>query len=495
MDRWAKVMPSLNLQGFNRVWFWMAVVAVQLALVVLALIEPKLAFAIIGAALLFFLALKYPFLAVLGVIAARLLSTSALSLRIGPASISAFEPMYVMTFVAILMHTAQDRKSRLHIFDGGRLLLALLIWAFVSVAWSPDRGEGLAIVIRLGIAFALIWLLSSEIRTPERFYTALWTWIGVTCLYVLLGQILGVSDSSLYSDVQFKTMQGGNRVGGLGQHPNWFAMGIAFAVNPALALAYSERNRKLRLLAAACALWMILGVISTGSRGALMGVGVGSVFMALHNKRLMALLSRYWIVIVGLFAAALLYGLGSLTGAFYRIATRGISTLLEGDVRVANWKVCLQMIGDTFGFGIGGGGYSALVHDYDDRLAMGLYAYPHGIVWDVMAHYGIIGLGLLVAFSWYLMKAFRATARDVRGTSMELWLIGMGAGVVSYWTHGLVEFHFTDKPYWAFVGLFLGLIAAARQVAKDPEALRRYLRKSRAASDDGQGFNPPDTAG
>ena len=122
---------------------------------------------------------------------------------------------------------------------------------------------------------------------------------------------------------------------------------------------------------------------------------------------------------------------------------------------------------------------------------MGLYAYPHGIVWDVMAHYGFIGLGLLLAFSWYLMKGFRGALADVRGTALELWLIGMGAGVVGYWTHGLVEFHFTDKPYWAFVGLFLGLIAAARQVAKDPATLRRYLRKASGEPEpDGQSVPP-----
>ncbi len=488
MARPADHAATIHLQGGVRVLFWILIVAVQAALVALLVLEPMAAFAIIGALLLFLFTLRFPVLAVFGVMAARLMTTGALSFHVGSMSIGAFEPMYLMTFTAILIKTAQDREDLLKDFANSRLLIALLVWMTIGLAWAPDKGQAVAVIIRMGIAFALVWLVSSMIRTPDRFYQALWVWIGISCLYGLLGQILGVGESELYSSVSFEAMAGGGRVGGLGQHPNWFAMTLAFAVNPALALAYSERNRVRRYAALACAVWLIFCAMSTGSRGALGGIGLGSLFMALHNRRLLSLISRYWVVIALLFSVVLFYSVGSYGAAFYRIATRGLSTLAEGNVRFSNWATCWDMFVATFGMGVGTGGYEILVEEFNPRLSMSLYAYPHGPVWETLANHGVIGLTLLLLFSARLLRSFWRAARKVRGTTVELWLIGMAAGVVGYWAHGMVEFRLTDKPYWMFVGLLLGLIAAADRLADDPEELARRRRDYDEAT--GPGSSP-----
>lgn len=471
--------PAQPNQGGQRLLLWTAIIVAQAAMVVLLLVEPILAFSLVGGLLLFVVALRHPTLAILGVLAARLISTNALSFHLGPVFISAFEPMYAMAFLAVVLRSIQDRASRLHDFPLARVLLALLVWALISLVWSPAKGDGLMVVVRIGIAFGLVWLLASEFCTLRGFENAIWTWLLVSCALGVAGLVLGSYGSAVYGDVEFQAMSGGGRIGGLGQHPNWFAMGLAFGINPAFAMAYAETNRWKRWTLAVIALWLLFITIATGSRGAVWGTAVGSVFLALHNARLRAFLMRYWIVVAVVFSVALLSGIGSFTSAFIRVATRGVSTMWTGDVRFSNWQVCWEMVTNTLGIGIGAGGYETLVPKYNDRLSLSQYVYPHGIVWDVMAHYGLVGLVLLGALGWKLMARTRRAMHAVRDTRVELWLIGMGAGVVGYWAHALVEFRLEDKPFWGFLGLLLGLIVAAERLSKDPEALEAYRRPNR----------------
>ncbi len=467
-----------NLVGGQRVLLWLGIVLLQAVFVGLLLIDPSWAVALVGGLLVFTLALRYPYAAVIVAVMARLTATNALSIRFGPVYLSAFEPLFVLAFAALFLRSVQQRKSQLRDFPTSKVMLAFLVWIAISVVWSPERGEGVMLVARLVIAFGIVWLVASVVQTPERFYGMIWAWLIASCAIGTVGLIVGTYESTVYGDIAFKSMSGGGRIGGLGQHPNWFAMAMAFGINPAFVLAYSEKSRLRRILLVGIALWLLLVAVSTGSRGAVWGTGMGSLFLALHNTRLRLFLYRYWFLIAGAFATALLVGFGSLTSAFFRVATRGISTIWQGDVRFANWQVCYDMMVETLGLGIGAGGYETLLPVFNDRLSLSMYAYPHGVFWDVMAHYGVPGLLLWGTLCWLIVRHYRRARSAVRGTRIELWLTGMMAGVVGYWAHSLVEFHLEDKPYWTFLGLFLGLVVAALKLSDDQEALARWGRET-----------------
>ena len=468
----------------QRALLWLGIAALQLLFFVLALIEPVLALAMITGILLFLLALRYPFAAVLLAVVARLTATNSLSIRVGPIFLGAFEPLYVLAFIALMIRTVQQRRAQLRSFEGSTMMLAFLVWVSITLVWSPDRGEGVMLVIRLMIAFGLVWLISSEVRTPEKFYVTMWVWLVVSCCVGLAGVMLGTYESTVYGDVAFQAMSGGGRSGGLGQHPNWFAMAMSFGINPAFAMAYGEKVRTRRYILLGIALWLLLVAVSTGSRGAVWGTGLGSLYLALNNERLRLFLYRYWFVIAGMFGFALVFGFGNLTAGFVRVATQGITTFWQGNVRFANWAVCYEMFVETFGMGIGAGGYAALVAEFNERLNLSIYAYPHGVFWDVMAHFGFLGLVFWGGFLWAVIRAFRRARQRVKGTVVELWLIGMFAGALGYWCHSCVEFHLEDKPYWAFLGIFIGLIVATEKMSEDPEAMRGYSREDRRAETD-----------
>ena len=481
MDRLAGLLPSLGLaEGGQRALLWLGIALAQGFFVLLLLIEPFFAVATLGSLLIFVLALRYPVVAAIAVMAAPLAANPSLSIKIGPMFLGIFEPLYMVAFIAICIRIVQTRQNLLHAFPAWRLMTALVVWIAISLTWSANKPEGIVVLIRITYEVGLVWLLASMLRTPERFHAAIWTWLLVGATVGMAGVVAGTSGATeeILGEVAFQSMSAGGRMGGLGQHPNWFAMAMAFGINPAFAMAYAEKSRGRRWLLVGIALWLLVVAVSTGSRGAVWGTGIGSLFLALNNTKLRLFLYRYWFVIAAMFGVALFVGFGGLTSGFVRVATQGITTFWQGNVRFANWHVCYQMLVESFGLGIGAGGYETLVSMFNDRLTLSFYAYPHGVFWDVMAHFGLVGLTLLVVLWWTIGRSYREAVAAVRGTTVELWLIGMFAGWLGYWTHSFVEFHLEDKPYWTFLGIFFGLIIAAKALAADPEKLAQYRREA-----------------
>ena len=481
MDRLGGLIPAAGtLDTSQRAVIWLGIALLQVVFLVLLLIEPLAALALVFGLAAVVVSLRYPFVLVVAVMAARLAANRSLSWQVGPMFIGPFEPVFILAFALTLIRSVQDRETRLHHFPAAWLLVGMVIWIGCSLGWSPDKGTGLVAFIRITYEVVLVWLLASEIRTVPRFHVAMWTWLVVAALLGIAGVVVGTQGSieGIYGDVAFKSMNTGGRFGGLGQHPNWFGMSMAFGINPAFAMAYAERKRGRRVALVLIAMVLLIAAISTGSRGAVWGAGVGSAFLALNNQRLRRFLYRYWFVIAIVFAVALLFGAGALTSAFFRVATRGIDTFWQGNTRFANWDACYRMCVESWGLGIGAGGYLAMLPRFNERLMLSDSVYPHGIMWDVMAHYGVVGLGLMTAAILTLARALRDAIRAVRGTVVEYWLIGMAAGLVGYGAHSLVEFHLIDKPFWAFLGVALGLTMAAKRMASDPELMEHYRHES-----------------
>ena len=477
MDRLAGLLPSLGLaEGGQRALLWLGIALAQGFFVLLLLIEPFFAVATLGSLLIFVLALRYPVVAAIAVMAARLAANRSLSIKIGPMFLGIFEPLYMVAFIAICIRIVQTRQNLLHAFPAWRLMTALVVWIAISLTWSANKPEGIVVLIRITYEVGLVWLLASMLRTPERFHAAIWTWLLVGATVGMAGVVAGTSGATeeILGEVAFQSMSAGGRMGGLGQHPNWFGMSMAFGICPAIALAYVEPSRLRKLLLVGIAGIPLMAAVSTGSRGAVWGAGVGSLFLALNSQRLRRFLYRWWFVIAIVFVGALLFGAGPLTSAFFRVLTRGIDTFWQGNTRFSNWDACVRMFTDTFGVGIGAGGYLEWLPRYNERLLLSDSAYPHGIGWEVIAHWGAIGLGLLMAIGITVGRVYVRTLRKVRGTVLEMWLIGMAAGVVGYWAHSLVEFHLIDKPFWAFFGVCMALLVAATRIADDPVALERY---------------------
>ena len=162
---------------------------------------------------------------------------------------------------------------------------------------------------------------------------------------------------------------------------------------------------------------------------------------------------------------AAILDIGGIGRALGRIAL-GVS--LEQNYRPWNWTACVQMFTDTYGRGIGVGGYETLLPQYNYLLSQSLYTYPHGIFWEVIAHYGIVGLGLVTWLVFVVIKMSADTIRLARGTEAVVFAWAFPASMLGYVAWSFVEFTLAEKPFWEWLALYTALTLALQRGERPP---------------------------
>lgn len=258
--------------------------------------------------------------------------------------------------------------------------------------------------------------------------------------------------------------------------PNPYGGYLAMALGPALGLALfwpaaSDRWRWGSRLAA--------GLMGTAlglslSRGALLGVAVGGLVVALLAGR-----TTRWLALGGLAltGVALLLGLGGLlppvvAGRLAQVVAyfgvfdpRTVPLTPENWAvveRMAHWWAALEMFATAPLFGVGPGQYTVLyplfrVPGWEDPLG-----HAHNIYLHMLAEQGVFGLALylLMVGSWWLL-AWRTWRRGATAFDRALAL-----GVLGSLTAVLVHNMFDNLHVHGMnvhQGLLVGLLAACRR--------------------------------
>jgi hypothetical protein len=432
---------------------------IQLGLVGLFAVDWRLSMGAVFALALVALVLERPVLGISLLIMARLMDTSANAfIRIGRTAIGSFELFLLIALVALAIYVVRQKRKLLISWPWLPPLLAFMAFQVVSLAWSLDRGEGLSEIVSLAVVTANAVLILSFVRTPAHFTLVMYAWILACVLigaYSLGSDALGVGETG-----PWKAAAGGGRETGFGQQPNWYAMNLMFIVHTCLGLALVQKRAIVRWLLLAAGLFIFLNMLRSGSRGATYAIIIGGGLAAMALPLFRKWFIRFLIVVAVIFALATTLDWGSTSQAINRIwmnVGRTWSTY-----RAQNWAVCVQVFFDTFGRGAGAGGYMSLLERYNWFIYNSDYNYPHGIFWGLLAHYGVIGLGL---FGWLIARVggmVRDLARWTRGTALEIFAWTMPASMVGYLAWSWVEFEFKEKPFWEFLSLYTALYLIVR---------------------------------
>ena len=225
-------------------------------------------------------------------------------------------------------------------------------------------------------------------------------------------------------------------------------------------LALVQKRAIVRWLLVLAGLFIFVNMLRSGSRGATYAIIIGGGLAALALPLFRTWFLRFLVVVAVIFALATTLDWGSTSQAVNRIYLslgRTWSTY-----RAQNWQVCIQMFTDTYGFGVGAGGYLTLLERYNWFIYNSDYDYPHGIFWGLLAHYGWIGLGIFGWLGFTVFQMGRKLTRWTRNSMLEVFAWTMPATMLGYFAWSFVEFEYNEKPFWEFLSLFTALYVMVR---------------------------------
>ena len=450
-------------------WVW-AVLAAQLLLFGLFLVNWYLPMALVTAVLVVLAGLSRPLVVVAFLLSTRILSTGSMSwLRIGGLNIGLFEPMLLLAIVALAVYALNHRMPVVKPFPWLTPVLVFAFWQVLGLSWSHQVGTGLQDVVAVAVILVTTTTILIFVRTLDDFMAMSWVWILATVLMAILSIATNFNEVASVGKTWEIAAQGGRETG-LGQQPNWFAMHLMFSVLLCVALAVIQKKTSKRLLLLGLALFIFYAQLRSGSRGGAYAIVIGSALMAASNPQIRKWFLRFLVVAVVLFGLGMLFGADSTNRAFNRI-WMNMGMLWRSDVRFRNWAVCIEMFDNTLGRGVGPGGYAQWLESYDWKLYTSVHRYPHGILWGLMAHYGLVGLVCAV----WLIKKVATMARELRdaarGTLAEPFAWAMPATMLAYGAWSMVEFSFDDKPFWEFLALYTSLYMVMVKGKELPVAL------------------------
>ena len=443
---------------------FLAILVIQSVLVGLMAVDPRISLAFIIGFSVFFVALEWPILGVALLIVVRLFSTSAIDLfRVGSIGIGPLEPVVLLCAFALIFNATMHGKRLFQRWPWLVSWLAFVGWMVLGLFWSVDRTDGLKDILPMIIVLANSVVIISFVTRIEQFRYALWAWVGGCLLIAVTVSVTSTLGIEVVENI-FQAADKGGRQTGLGQQPNWFAMNLMFIIHTSFGMALVEKKTYLRIFLVFAGFFIFYTMLTAGSRGSFYAVIIGGIVVALAHP-----VFRKWFVVFAiatllLFGVGLVFNLGAASTAMGRITS---STTLGSNFRYLNWLTCLQMFRDTHGIGIGTGGYKTLLYDYNGYVAESLYNYPHGIIWQILANFGVIGIliwsWMMVAIAGMVLKLTRMTS----GTNTNIIAWSMPASMVGYGAWSFFEFTVGEKPFWEFLALYTALYLIIKRITDE----------------------------
>lgn len=325
------------------------------------------------------------------------------------------------------------------------------VWAFCSMLWTPDLSTGFLKIFLLSCCYFGYYLSIAIIRSTRILNTVIWLLIliGVTnaaiAVYSLHGEpiykeIYHVEDITLY--VVFTWMA---KERGMGlSHPSFTAYFLNISIFLSIGMFLVTTDLKKRFILALIGLFMVYGHLTTLSKGGLLGLLAGLLFLILTHgplrKHLFTSLSVIAITLVILFP--LVYLSWPDTGELLR----GRASLSP---RWHIWEAGFEDLVKSYGFGYG----------------CGMFYFAHNILFSVLFELGIPGL---LIFLWILMKVFltiRSSRKKMLSPYYEKMILALSAGMVSIMASGMFDFFYWDGIMWTFLGISMAVINLANEGA------------------------------
>jgi O-antigen ligase len=332
--------------------------------------------------------------------------------------------------------------------------IALVGVAALSVPFAVWKGGAVQGTVNLAKLEIYLFLLSTLIDTRDRLRKVLW---------LLAGLLAWISGNGFVSYLQGKFVfrQGIDRA--LGEtsivgDPNELAGVILILLPLAFALWRSSQKILPRLLLLGLMLLALATVVVTGSRAAMIEVGVIVAYYVFKSRHKVAGLALCAVAAVFLWLAMPeQYQNRYLTTVHF---AQGEKLDASNELRVRVWKAGWRMFLDHPILGVGAGQFSTAYGSLYSGEKHGLWMQPHSLFFQVAAELGLVGLVAVGCFLYQVVKAnrflLRFHAQHREGLDYQL-ALALGAALLGI-AFDSVFGHTLYRPHWYFIA---GLVAAS----------------------------------
>ena len=349
-------------------------------------------------------------------------------------------------------------------------------WTFLSLSWSNDLSQGIFEVSKLFIGFIGFVLTISIIRSHRILKT-------VFTIIILMGVISAVvSVSSSHFDIGYKysMIKGKNislengfwfktidvRPGGRGQGfapPHATGVLLIMPIMFGLGLVISEFEAKKKKGLIFLIILMLAGLVNTMTKGAILAMLAGMIFIILHIKPLKNRFFTSVIIIIAticiLFILVRITNIGRAVdfGVHQFVHATEKSTSIGS--RLAWWKTGMQGLLSSYGRGLGAGGFRVQI---DNPVPNGTHA---AVLFDL----GFVGFFIWI---WILLGAFHSFWLSLKKCGNEYYrrllivYIGGYIAVLLSWT---VSFYYEYIDLWIYLGIGFALVQLSEKASMDSQ--------------------------
>ena len=339
-----------------------------------------------------------------------------------------------------------------------RIMLLLVGWMGLSLVGSSEMRDGL---IETQKFFGyLVLLVITQIAAVDKRHIR----------FLILALVLG---SALSAGVIASDQYLGTRLGRIGQsrsvthdrlsgtHDNPAEGAQMMAAGAAMAIILLVRDRRRRWLTAGAIALTLVGIPATGTRAAVLVLGIAGVWLAFkfrRHRRFGAV-----VLITPILATIVISALpGYVLDRF--VALRDPTQDSPSTIRLAMFSVGLDMIQEHPIMGVGPGQFTQTWNSFEYRwVSGGNRRFPmHNSLLAFAVDDGLVGLALFVAFLFVVFRGLRWTQRHAADPDHRILAETMEFGLALYFVCTLTGPGARSLFFWFLPAISLALVRIAR---------------------------------
>ncbi len=449
----SRIQPEIRVV-IEKYHLWiLALIAISLLLgAVLAFLPKMFQFALLGAipaAFVCILILRNPYTGVFLILLYNFLRPYDFIPALIPLRLSMI--LEIITLLSLVIHMTQTKKKPLWGFFSS-LYLGYLGVILVGVFIAANNFYAYQVFEAMLVIFIIYFLGINLIDSQKRLYQITWMLLLVHLYFAIKGTLTFISGS--YLDTVGRATSGQVGSGFIGDENDFALIMIVFMPFAYYGVLFFKN--KLKLFFAFMLFWFLLAIVSSFSRGGLVGLGCLIIYNILTSRKKARALG---------ISLALAGAMIAFAPADYWQEALSIGQVQEGTAasRIRYWKAGLGMFMDHPLFGVGaenGGVYMPQYVSGVENPNVHWGRAFHGTIPQILAETGFLGFGLFAAMMitalWLLLREKKRPFSEGGNYFSHYMAESLMASIIGYITTST----FVSTVYYPYIWTIYILVVA-----------------------------------